>query len=202
MKAASAVQPSADTRLPSRSASVGPIRTKVAPVRATSGSQVKRPATRLPWITSGTATRTWTPWQMEAIGLPSRMELADDRLHAREGPDVFRSAAAGDVDGVVVGRVDGVERARDRDVVTAMLGVGQDPVHAEIVDAGLEAIALGGVGADDVDLVADRLQRLLEHEDLILFAELADQHQDPLRHHQPPELFVHASVIRPKPCIR
>jgi hypothetical protein len=37
------------------------------------------------------------------------MELADDLLHPREGPDVFRSAATGDIDSVVICSIDGVE---------------------------------------------------------------------------------------------
>ena len=78
----------------------------------------------------------------------------------------------------------------------AMFGVGQHPLHAEIVHAGLETVTPGGVGADDVDLVPDRLQRLLKHEDLVLLAELADQHQDPLRHRPPPEIIVHAPAHR------
>lgn len=49
-KAASAVQPSAVTRLQSRSAAVGPILTKVAQVKATSGSQVSEPGEKAPGI--------------------------------------------------------------------------------------------------------------------------------------------------------
>lgn len=56
-------------------------------------------------------------------------------------------------------------------------------VTLEIVQRGLDVVARLLVRTDDVDLMADRMHRLLEDEDLVFFAELADQHQNFLARH-------------------
>jgi hypothetical protein len=67
--------------------------------------------------------------------------------------------------------------------VAELLGVGL--VTLEVVQAGLDRLARPLVRADDVDGVADRVHRLLEDEDLVLLAELADEHQNLLAGHRP-----------------
>ena len=56
-----------------------------------------------------------------------------------------------------------------------LLGVGL--VAFEIVQRRLQDVAGLLVGADDMHRVADRMHGLLEHEDLVFLAELANQHQ-------------------------
>ena len=57
-----------------------------------------------------------------------------------------------------------------------LLGVGL--VAFEIVQRRLQDLARLLVRTDHVHGVADRVHGLLEHEDLVLLAELADQHQN------------------------
>ena len=65
--------------------------------------------------------------------------------------------------------------------VAELLGVGLVPL--EIVQRGVQHVARLLVGADDVDLVADRLHPLVEDEDLVLLGEIADEHQNFLASH-------------------
>ena len=50
--------------------------------------------------------------------------------------------------------------------MTAVFGVGED-AGAKIMDAGRQAVAFLGTGANDVDRVAESLERLMEDEDLV-----------------------------------
>ena len=75
-------------------------------------------------------------------------------------------------------------------VVAELLGVGLVPL--EIVQRGVQDVARLLVGADDVDLVADRLHALVEDEDLVLLGEIADEHQD--------FLASHAQILLPGFC--
>ena len=69
-----------------------------------------------------------------------------------------------------------------------LLGVGL--VAFEIVQRGLQDLARLLVGADDVDRMPDGGHRLLEDEDLVLLAEVANEHQYFLAGHgsSPPEI--------------
>jgi hypothetical protein len=58
--------------------------------------------------------------------------VVDDLLHALVDANIFRAASAGDVDGVVVGRVDLGERLGDVMKVAGLLGVGL--VALEVVE--------------------------------------------------------------------
>ncbi len=51
-------------------------------------------------------------------------------------------------------------------------------ITLKVVQRGLDRVARLLVGADDIDMVADGVHRLLEDENLVFFAELSDQHQD------------------------
>ena len=97
---------------------------------------IRSAATSLPRIVSGTAISTCTPWQMVKIGLSVSWKWRIDRLHALVDADVFRAAPAGDVDGVVVGRLHLREALLQREIVAGLLGVGL--VALEIVQRGLQ----------------------------------------------------------------
>ena len=109
------------------------------------------------------------------------MEVAKDLLHPLVDADIFRASSAGDIDGVIVGRIDLREGLGHMVVVADLLGIGLVPF--EVVQRGVQAIARLLVGADDIDLVADRLHPLVEDEDLVLLGEIADEHQDFLASH-------------------
>src|SRR4030095_14174039 len=72
-----------------------------------------------------------------------------------------------------------------REVVTALLGVRL--VALEVVDRGSHGLSGALAGACGVDRVSDVLQRLEWHHDLIVFDEVANDHQDLSRHRAPPK---------------
>src|SRR5262249_49750117 len=129
--------------------------------------------------------------------LAGRVEVPDDLEHTRIDANIFRTAAAGDVDGVIVGLAHLLERLVQLEEMAQLLRVGL--VAFEIVQARLDDVPGLLLWADDMDGVANGLHRLLEDEDLVFLAELADQHQDLLAgHHFPPILAVPRSFA----CIR
>ncbi len=104
------------------------------------------------------------------------VEMPEDLLHPLVDADVFRSASAGDVDGVIIGRIDLGEGLGHVVIVTGLLGIGL--VALEVVQRGVEQFARLLVRADDIDLMSDRLHPLIEDEDFILLGEVPDEHQD------------------------
>src|SRR5262249_24643368 len=95
--------------------------------------------------------------------------------------DIFRPPPAGTVDRVIFFRLQLSKTLVDVIVVAELLGIGL--MTLEIVQRGLDHIARLLVGADHVHRMADGVHGLLEHENLVFFAELADQHQNLLAWH-------------------
>jgi hypothetical protein len=83
-----------------------------------------------------------------------------------------------------VRRVDVAEGRVQREIVTALFGVGL--VAFKVVNGGPHHVAGLLVGADRVHIVAGDLQRLERHHHFIVFDEVSDQHQDLLAHGSTP----------------
>jgi hypothetical protein len=110
--------------------------------------------------------------------LPLVEEVPDDVEDRLVGAEVLGCAAAGDDERVVVFRTHVVERRGEFEVVPPSLQIGL--VAAEVVDGRLDHFSRLALGADGVDLVADHPERLERHHDLVVFAEVADDHEDVL----------------------
>jgi len=111
--------------------------------------------------------------------LGGRGELLDQGDDAGVEAQIFGRATAGDDEGVVAGG-GGREGGVDREVVAALLRIGL--LALEVVDRGGDAVARVLAGADGVDAVADGAEDLERHHRLVVFDEVADQHQDLLGH--------------------
>ena len=120
------------------------------------------------------------------------VEVADHGLHALVGADVFRTAPARAIDGIVLiqllfrlgeGLVDVREMAEPLDIGLVAL---------EIMQRGLDLFARLLVGADHMNRVADRLHPLLKNEDFIFLGEFPCQHQYFLAAHVSSSLFLNA----------
>lgn len=89
---------------------------------------------------------------------------------------IFRSAAAGDEQGIVVGRLDVREGGVQGEVVARLLGVGL--VSFEVMDGGADFVAGFFAGADDVNLMAHHDQGLIGHHEFVVFNEVTGQTED------------------------
>src|SRR5579863_3693467 len=116
--------------------------------------------------------------------LPGLVEVAHNILHALVDPNVFRAAPARDIDRVVFLWLDLGESLVEPVKVPGLLRIGL--IALKIMQRGFDIVARLLVGTDDVDLVSYGVHRLLEHEDLVLLAELPDQHQNLLARHDAP----------------
>src|SRR5262245_16739362 len=90
------------------------------------------------------------------------VKMADDRLNARVDPDIFWTTTAGDVDGIVIGRLRFAERLVERVEMSVFFGISL--VAFEIVQRRLDVFSCLAVGANDMHRVADSMHRLLENE--------------------------------------
>ena len=113
-------------------------------------------------------------------GLVRLGELPDAIDDLLVEPQVLGRPAAGDEQRIVISETDVVEGRVEREVVPALLGVGL--VAFEIVDGSPDLVALLLARADRFHRVADRLQRLERHHDLVVLPVVAHQHQDSLGH--------------------
>src|SRR6185437_8288481 len=123
--------------------------------------------------------------------LPGLVEVAHNILDALVDPNVFRAAPARDIDRVVFLWLDLGEGLVEPVKVPGLLRIGL--IALKIMQRGFDIVARLLVGTDDVDLVSYGVHRLLEHEDLVLLAELPDQHQNLLARHDAPPSSVRLS---------
>jgi hypothetical protein len=110
-------------------------------------------------------------------------EVADDLDQALIEAEVLGRAPAGDAERVVLRLVDVVEGGVEREVVATLLRVRL--VALEVMDGGAHRLAGALARARGVDRVADGLQRLERDHDFVVLDEVADEHEDLLRHHAP-----------------
>jgi len=84
------------------------------------------------------------------------------------------------------------------DVVAAVPGVDMKDLVVEVTRSSARCtVSYYGLEGDDMHGVADGMHGLLEHEDLVFLAELADQHQDRLTGHRFSSLSVRRHVTAP-----
>ena len=102
------------------------------------------------------------------------VEVADKGLHARVDADVFRTAAAGAVDGVILFRPDLGERLVDDVVVAEFFGVGL--VAFKVVDCRGDLLPCLLAGTDGVHGMPDHQQHLIRHHHFIIFHIVSDEH--------------------------
>ena len=102
--------------------------------------------------------------------------MPHDLQHAVVQPQVLGRTAAGNHQGVVVGRIDGVEIGREREVVARLFAVGL--IALEVVDGGAHRFARPLAGTHRIDAMPDHQQHLERDHRLVVLDEIADQHQD------------------------
>ncbi len=118
---------------------------------------------------------------MAATGLPASAKWLTAAMHLGIEAQVFRGAAAGDDQGVVVGRLDVGEGGVEGEVVARLFAVGL--VALEVVHGGLDLLAGLLAGADRVHGMADHEQGLERHHGFVVFGEITGNHQDFLGSH-------------------
>src|SRR5262249_39161677 len=106
-------------------------------------------------------------------------ELNDSGIEAK----VFRRAATGDHQRVVIFRLHYIEGGVEREIVATFFGVGL--IAFEVVDAGRDKLTGLFAWANDVDGVADHLKRFERDHHFIVFDIIADKHEDRLSGHEP-----------------
>jgi hypothetical protein len=112
------------------------------------------------------------------------VEMPHHGLDTLVGADVFRTPSARAVHRVIVIEIDLRKGLIDLGQMAETLDVGL--VALEIMQRGLNPLALLLVRADDVDGVAHCLHPLLENEDLIFLSEFTAEHKDFLAAHNGP----------------
>jgi len=109
-------------------------------------------------------------------GLLLLVEVAHDVQHFGVQANVLGRAAPRDDQAVVVCGVDGVEICGDGEVVAWLFGVGL--VTLEVVDGGGDDVAGLLARAHGVHGVADHQQHLERDHGLVVFDEVADEHEN------------------------
>src|SRR5208282_2386157 len=114
------------------------------------------------------------------------VEVADHLQHPGIQTDVFRSAAAGDDQSVVVLRTGGFESGVEGEVVATLFGIGL--IAFKIMNRCADGVAGFFAGADDVDGMTDHEQGLKWHHDFVIFDVIANEHENVFAgHRMPPE---------------
>src|SRR5712692_5266011 len=108
--------------------------------------------------------------------------MVDEFDDARDEADVFRSAAAGKYEGVVIFWLDLVEGGVEGEIVAALFRVGL--IAFEIVDSGADVVAGFFAGTDGMHRVANHDQRLEWDHDFVVFDVIADKHEDGFLGHE------------------
>src|SRR5262245_15655274 len=91
------------------------------------------------------------------------VKIANEPLDPLVGANIFRSAAAGAVDGVILFRIYLREALIDHKIMPELLGVGL--VSLEVMQRCFENIAFFLIGADHMHNVTNRLHSLLKNKD-------------------------------------
>ncbi len=107
--------------------------------------------------------------------------MADHVEHVLVEAQIFRRPAARNDQGVVFFRLDVGEGRVEREIVAALLAISL--LALEIVNRCGDGLPGRLARADGVDAMADRGKRLERDHDLIVLAEIADDHQDVLGAH-------------------
>ncbi len=111
------------------------------------------------------------------------MEMTHDRLNAGVDADIFGTASASDIDGIVVCRLCLAEGFVQRIEMAIFLGISL--VAFEIMQRRLDVLSGFAVRAYDMNRMANGVHALFENENLIFLGEVAHQHQYLFtRHHQ------------------
>src|SRR5713226_1726373 len=110
--------------------------------------------------------------------------MVDKFDDARDEADVFRSAATGKNEGVVIFGLDLVKRGVEDEIVAALFGVSL--IAFEIVDGRADVLTRFFPRADGVDRMAYHAQRLEWDYHFVVFHVVADDHQDGFLGQVPP----------------
>ena len=120
-------------------------------------------------------------------GLVRFAHLADDGDDPLVQAQIFRSAAAGQYQGVVVGGLYLVEIGVDGEVVALPFQIGL--IAGEIVNGRGHRVAGLFAGADGVHLMPGHDEHLKGNHSFIIFHKIAHNHQNALSGHQSNSLF-------------
>jgi hypothetical protein len=108
-------------------------------------------------------------------GFSRAVEVTNDVENTRVEAEIFGSAAAGYDKGVIVFGLDFVKGGVKNEVVAWLFGVGL--IAFEVVDGGANTVAGFFIRADCMDGMADHLERLEGNHDLVVFHEVANDHE-------------------------
>jgi len=110
-----------------------------------------------------------------------REEMPDHLDNARVHAQIFRGAAAGNDERVVVCRIDFGEGRVQRKIMARFLRIGL--MAFEVMNRGRDRVAGVFVRTYRIDLMADGQKRLERHHDFIVFAKITANHQNAFRRH-------------------
>jgi len=127
-----------------------------------------------PFEYTGGSEQLWTVAE-SGNGLVGLGKVTNDVEDLGIETQVLRSATAGDDKAIVLRRIEVVEGGVEREVVASFFGVGL--VAFEVVDRAADLIAFFLAGADGVHGVANHLQGLERHHDLVVLDEIAGEQE-------------------------